>query len=190
VALVEKIKCPRPKCGGQLTVPIKLVRKGTDIVDVAACPNCHKKYKIYFNANQKDEVAQLFKDSIYYCDVCGTDNHGNFVEGETWEMDRRKIVVRCKNCGKKRAKVVTETILKKIESLKEAQEQESRVENEPADSVEQIKQELRQCPSCGAMCDPEHLFCSSCGTPLLCPKCQKPLPLGAKFCMSCGTQIS
>ena len=191
VEILEKVKCPRPKCNGQITIPIKLVSKGPDIVDVAVCPSCHKKYKIFFNPNLEDEFAELFKDTLYYCDQCGTDNYGNYVEGETWEYDRRKIVVRCKGCCKKRAKEVTERILKKIEAQRQPEAETKKIpEQVTSEEPEPGSTELRKCPACGTMCDPKHLFCSSCGNKLLCPKCLNELKPGAQFCMFCGAEIT
>ena len=186
--LIDKIRCQKSRCKGQLTVPIKLVVKGPSIVDVCRCPSCHKDYKLYFNPSQEDDVIELFKDSFYFCDVCGADNKGNFVEGETWEMDRRKIVMRCSSCGKKRAKVATEKLLNKIEKFDESPKAEA-----PQTQVEQQStfdpSEGRQCPACGTIVDPDYLFCTECGQILLCDRCRKEVKMGSKFCQFCGGEI-
>lgn len=45
---------------------------------------------------------------------------------------------------------------------------------------------IRNCPSCGAACEKDMMFCSACGTEL--PKSQK--QMDKKFCVNCGQQIA
>lgn len=50
------------------------------------------------------------------------------------------------------------------------------------------------CPKCQSPLPPGAKFCGSCGTAapaaMTCPKCQAPAPAGSKFCASCGSPLA
>lgn len=188
MVLADQFKCTRSKCNGEITIPMKVVEKGSEYVNVARCPNCHKEYKFYTRLQQKEELLEFLKDTIYKCDACGADNSGDWAEGDTWEMNRRKIVVRCKSCGRKRAKEIEEKLLKKVE---EGETSAATTEAaEPAEEAPTPPPELtKKCPSCGELVEDDHVFCAGCGEILLCDKCRAEVKPGAQFCQVCGGEI-
>lgn len=187
MVFADQFKCQRKKCGGEITIPMKLVEKGSDIINVARCPNCHKEYKFYVRLNQENELIDFLKDTVYKCDACGADNSGDWAEGETWEMNRRKIVVRCKSCGRKRAKEIEEKFLKKVEKGETSTTAEA---EKPAEEAPVPPPQLtKKCPSCGELVEDDHVYCTACGEILLCDRCRAEVRPGMQFCQVCGGEL-
>ncbi len=145
----EKVICKKDKCDGALTVPIELLIEGTEVVDVARCPLCHKKYKFLLPNDDEDSWLPLIAARFFYCDNCGSDNIDNYKFGWVWQsisinevykheasspsliinkgnfQQKVKITIKCRKCGKKRGKVISSELwsdLKnKAEEIKDSQ---------------------------------------------------------------------
>lgn len=67
------------------------------------------------------------------------------------------------------------------------------LENEMYQPVEQQTADNRVCPNCGAVNEPDSLFCEECGSSLgsslVCPNCRMPIDGKADFCEHCHTYI-
>ncbi|MFX1293943.1 MAG: zinc ribbon domain-containing protein [Promethearchaeota archaeon] len=175
----KKLKCRNTKCKSQMTVPIKLVIKGSKIVDIARCPNCHRSYKILLPPKDKDQWIHLTALGFFTCDVCGTSNEDN------WEYrqhpfqsnyNRTRIVMKCKNCGKGRAKVASNKLWNDIYArIKKVTE---------IPSTYTLK-----CPHCNVEIAEGTKVCPGCKVVIGCEKCGAPIIFGAKFCNQCGGTI-
>ncbi len=180
----EKFSCIRTKCGGQLTVPIKVVIKGKRVVEVARCPSCHRSYKYVLPLEEKDQWLPFIAQRFFDCDVCGTSNANNWqYHGHEWHpywywahAHRMRILIRCINCGKRRAKVASTQLWADIICP---------IEKPP----ETPKEHALTCPHCNAEIPPDTKICPSCNLEIICDKCGAPILPNANFCRECGDPV-
>jgi len=191
MSYMDQLTCKRKKCAGELIVPLKIVQKGSGAVIVGRCPRCHESYKVLLNLNDKDKWSPTVAEAFFRCDVCGTDNSDNWeyagsgFGGSAWgyhpywywqnRQERLKIAIKCKNCGKKRAKSVTSDLWADISKA---------IEAPPEKPVAALK-----CPHCGADITPDTKACPSCKKEIKCSACGSPIAPNARFCSSCGDKV-
>ncbi len=174
----EKLRCIRTKCGGQLTIPIKLVTKGDVVIDVARCSNCRRSYKFLLPLSEKSLWLPLINLGFFSCDVCGTSNIDNWkYQGHTVGASNRiKVVMRCKNCGHNRAKVATDDLWNDLKATLK----------KPAEPPPPA---TFNCPHCNMEVAENTSICPNCNIEILCDKCGSPIRSNAKFCGSCGDPV-
>ena len=175
----EKLSCKRKKCSMDLTVPMKLIVKGNSLIDVTRCPRCHETYKRILPMSDKKGWIRLVARPFFQCDVCGTANEDNYhvVGGNynLWHANRLKTITVCRNCRKKRAKVVSRTLWPEIVG-------------EIKGPAEIPAPELN-CPHCDAAISEGTKTCPTCKKDLLCSTCGAPTAPQASFCSSCGDKV-
>jgi hypothetical protein len=172
----EKLTCKKKKCRGSaasaLTVPLKLIQKGAKVLDVSRCPQCHETYKNILKTADKEEWIPLVGKPFFTCDVCGTLNDDNY---QLTSGGRFKIVTTCKNCGKKRAKIISQELWNDVVA------QIKKPEEAPIPEF--------SCPHCGAAVSEDAKVCPSCSKEILCNKCGARIAPGAGFCSECGDKV-
>ncbi|MHA1143311.1 MAG: double zinc ribbon domain-containing protein [Candidatus Helarchaeota archaeon] len=131
-------------------------------------------------------------------------------------MERVKIVFKCPNCGKKRAKVADRKLwpqilrinkFKEIQETVETREQQEKLQFECEQCGTILNEDDTSCPNCGAFlrctCGapivPNAIFCLKCGQrfedikppikELECPCCGEPVNEDLSFCRRCGQEI-
>ena len=188
MSYLDKLTCKNSKCSGQTIVPIKLIQKGSGIVMVGRCPNCHNSMKLLLPlGSAKDQWLSIIGEKFFCCDVCGADNQNNWEYAGSgvnmwhpywyWNnmQERLKIKFKCPNCGKKRAKVITADLWSDISKT---------VEQQPEKPAAALK-----CPHCDASITPDAKVCPSCKKEIACNKCGNPIAPGGKFCSTCGDRV-
>ncbi|NVM53944.1 MAG: zinc ribbon domain-containing protein [Candidatus Helarchaeota archaeon] len=185
----EKIACKRKKCAGTLTVPIKIIQKGSSAIVVSRCPSCHASFKTILSLENKDKWGPIVGKQFFVCDVCGTYNPDNWqYSGSGYGMsmwhpywywtnrqERLKITIQCRNCRKKRKKVISSELWSDIAKIVEKPPEKPPVE--------------LQCPHCRAPISEGAKVCPSCNKEIACSKCGAAIAPGAKFCSSCGDKV-
>ena len=83
----------------------------------------------------------------------------------------RKIIAKCKKCGKERSKIISEELLRDLKVHAK------------------LPSLTYQCPYCDAEIAEDATTCPTCKKDIACDKCSKPLPPHAKFCSFCGHKI-
>lgn len=174
----NKLNCKRKQCGNKLTVPIKLIVKGDRVIDVARCSSCHVSYRFVLPLKDKSQWISLMKP-IFTCDVCGTPNENWQVIGGDYMLyhaDRLKIMIQCKKCGTRRAKVVSKMLWPDLTA---------KIEEQP----ETPPPPEQKCPNCNETIPADAEVCPSCNFEVVCSKCGAPILPGAKFCNQCGNPV-
>lgn len=192
--LVNTFKCKEAECKGTIRIPLKIVKRESVldrikmIIVVARCPHCHKKSKIHFSWGELPQLADFIRTFFFYCDNCGTDNSDNWenFRFDHWRrsrysyykaLTRRIIIIKCKDCGKKRKKATSKDIW---DVIMKAQAE--------ADVFEYLAHQ-HACPHCGSEISDKMKICSDCGLEINCDKCNAPLIRYAKFCYQCGDRV-
>lgn len=76
---------------------------------------------------------------------------------------------------------------------KELTQAEPKTATQMANAVKDKSLKPGECPKCGAMNDPEAMFCENCGAALresVCPHCGMPIDPSCDFCESCKTYLA
>jgi len=98
----------------ELTIPIKLIIKGNNLVNVARRPATRENYKFILSLGDKAQWLPLIGRPFFQCPVCGTMNDENWdiinKPGSLMYAKRLKIVTGCKNCRTKYVKVVSKVL--------------------------------------------------------------------------------
>ncbi len=179
MSYLDQLSCKRKNCAGELMVPIKLIMKGGSVIYVARCPRCHVSYKKILPVSDKQGWLPLVAKSFFQCDSCGTPNEDNYMmvgsNYAAWHSARVKTITTCKNCRKRRAKVVSKVIWNDI--IKEIK-----------GPVELPAPEIN-CPHCGNKMEPGAKACPDCKKDVICSACGAPIASGAMFCSSCGEKV-
>jgi len=179
----EKLACKKDH---NLTVPVKLILKGTALIDVARCPQCHQSYKYAIPWGEKDLWLSIIAEGFQKCIICGADNKDNLQFAGTgvnvWRPywyysnlhERLKFVFTCNACGKRQAKVISSGIWSDISK-----------------SLEAVKKPTGQlqCPHCNATITIDDKICPNCHKEIVCSKCSKPIAPNARFCSNCGDPV-
>jgi hypothetical protein len=114
----QQLGCSLKSCANAPTVPLQIVLKGNNVVDVHHCPLCSRNYKSILPMSHKDEWMPFLKRNIFRCDICGTLNEGNWQiaggEQALKQSPRLKIFMTCKKCKKRRAKIISTVIWREI----------------------------------------------------------------------------
>lgn len=108
-----QLTCKQKKCGTALTIPLKLVVKDDNLIDVARCAKCHDTYKFTLPLNEKDQWLPLVGKAYFQCDECGTPNEDNWkFQGDVMVANTPyvKTVAKCKRCGKERTKGMSRSL--------------------------------------------------------------------------------
>lgn len=178
MSYVKKLNCTRKKCGDKLTVPLKLVVKGDKVIDVARCPTCHESYKFILPLKDKSQWIPLMKP-LFSCDVCGTAIENWQVIGGDYMLyhaERLKIIMQCKKCGTRRAKIVSRVLWPDLTA---------KIEEKP----EVPPPPELKCPSCNEAIPADAKVCPNCNIEVICDKCGVPIMPGAKYCNMCGDPV-
>ena len=198
--IIEKMICKRKKCEEEIMIPLKIIAKGTGVVVVARCFKCKKSQKFLFPLDTKEQWLPELAPLFLSCDVCGADNLDNWeyvgTSYDFWtprpyyrhgfgmhhpfvdysNLERLKIGIKCKNCGKKRTKVISSELWSdlKIQTVD--------VKNPPQSQL--------KCPHCNADISKGEKVCHACKVEIVCDKCGMPIAPLAKFCSNCGDPVS
>jgi len=108
---VEVLSCKQKKCMRKITIPLKLIKKGSVVIDIARCPQCLKSYRIVLLLAEKKQWLSIIGKTFFQCSYCGVMNDDNWEirHGvDLWSVS--KTVTRCKNCDRKFVKKLTEEI--------------------------------------------------------------------------------
>lgn len=208
--LLESLRCKRKSCRGFVTIPMKIVIKFNLIHAIFRCPRCLKQYSFRFPKEVINELTPLIKESFYFCDICGTDNSDNYNKAYISERNRRKIIMRCKNCDRPRSKIVPvqiwDVLPKPLEKApKKYLASELKCPNCQAGVMEWMKvcpycnielffDEIKApkehlCPTCHEPSEPGSYFCTICGHELICNTCGSEIPFGVDLCPNCGNSV-
>lgn len=113
----ERLKCQNPSCNGENIIPIKVIRKGKRIINLARCPQCLKKYKMSILSSEEFVFMNLIKDTFFRCDRCRTPYtlsiaHSNPRSVVTAARDNMRLqhVFHCNTCRKNNVKVISKDL--------------------------------------------------------------------------------
>ncbi|NVM30417.1 MAG: hypothetical protein HWN65_16340 [Candidatus Helarchaeota archaeon] len=111
-------------CSDELTIPIKLIIEGENLLNISRCPECHETYEFNLPMRDKDQWLPLIAEPFFQCDLCGTVNDDTWhISGGESSLTRAKpleIVTICKECGKTRTKVISQALWNDVsEGIKE-----------------------------------------------------------------------
>lgn len=154
--------CRSANCGGTPTVPIKLIRKGTNAVAITCCSRCHRKYKYILPMVDQERWLPAIRDHIFQCINCGASNPTNlhFIGGGTTfgqslhKTPVVKFLFICDRCSKKTPKVIDQWLWSLINP---------QAEPTPEFPAPQPTAFPKFCGVCGASLMPGAPFCGNCG---------------------------
>ncbi|NVM52303.1 MAG: hypothetical protein HWN66_01285 [Candidatus Helarchaeota archaeon] len=108
----EITKCDRETCAGFSLIPQKLTLKRDEAQLITQCLRCPDSYEVLLKLSEKELWLPLIKKGFFQCDRCGTLNDDNYTYSE--KLLKVRTVTRCRNCGKKYVKVISNIFWKDL----------------------------------------------------------------------------
>jgi len=160
---LEELSCPI--CFNHCVV-IKVIKnpKRNEFKIVARCPLDYTPVRAFFSESTLGEWKWYLHETVNICDVCG-----GLLEEQIRKHSRSiarpyyKLVLRCRECGRKRVKVIADEILQVPEEIPE------NISPPIIQKNTKLKHKVppKSCPTCDEEVLADTVFCGQCGTCLI-----------------------